>query len=190
MRLTKAGLVIAVILLAVTQVRASGTIGIYAILERVVLEPNDKSPSRIQVWGAFAYADGGVGQGSPASSARRGYLYFKLPDTNTAAALREWADLKAIAETGQAIGFGYYGYIGRFSELQPDAPTSSPPRSTPPYTLLLYPGGGLQIDLRIRPASEPAANPVVYATDSGIVKLTATGSHAAVVAQLKKALAQ
>jgi hypothetical protein len=188
MKLTKALVVIVVILAAVTLARASGTIGIYAIVEKVVLEPNDKSPARIQVWGAFAYADGGTAQDT--SNARRGYLYFRLPDTNTEACLKEWADLKAIAGTGQAVGFGYYGYIGRFSDLQPDAPTSSPPRSTPPYTLLLYPGGGLQIDLRIRPAAEPVANPVVYSTDSGIVKLAGTGSHAAVVARLKKALSQ
>jgi hypothetical protein len=190
MKLSRAGVVIAVILAAVTQVRASGTIGIYAIVEKVVLEPNDKAPTRIQVWGAFAYADGVPGQGGAASNAKRGYLYFRLPDANTESTLKEWADLKAIAGTGQAIGFGYYGYIGRFSDLQPDASTSSPPRSVPPYTLLLYPGGGSQIELRVRAASEPVANPVVYATNSGIVKLTATGSHAAIVSQLKKALGQ
>jgi hypothetical protein len=188
MKLSRAGVVIAVILAAVTQVRASGNIGIYAIVEKVVLEPNDNAPARIQIWGAFAYADGAPGQGGAASNARRGYLYFRLPDANPEAPLKEWADLKAIAGTGQAVGFGYYGYIGRFSDLQPDAPTSSPPRSVPPYTLLLYPGGGSQIDLRVRAASEPVSNPVVYATNAGIVKLAATGSHAAIVSQLKKAL--
>src|SRR5215471_12154954 len=102
MKLSRAGFVIALILATVIQVRASGTIGIYAIVEKVVLEPNDKSPARIQIWGVFAYADGGARQGGPASSSRRGYLYFKLPDGNSEAALKEWTDLKAIAGTGQA----------------------------------------------------------------------------------------
>ena len=188
MKLSRAGLVIALILAAVTQVRASGTMGIYAIVEKVVLEPNDRSPSRIQIWGAFAYAD--ADQRGESSQAKRGYLYFSLPGTKTEAVLKEWADLKTIAGTGQAVGFGHYGYIGRFSEIQPDAPTASPPRSAPPYTLLLFPGGGSQIELRIRSASEPVANPVVYTTDSGLAKLSATGSHAALVTKLKKALGQ
>jgi len=38
----------------VLTVRASGPAGCYAIVEKVVLEPNDKAPERVQVWGVFA----------------------------------------------------------------------------------------------------------------------------------------
>jgi len=40
----------------------------------------------------------------------------------------------------------------------------------------------------VRPASEAAAGPAQYQTNAGIVKLAETGSHAAIVQQLKDAL--
>ena len=33
--------------------RASGPIAAYAIVENVILEPNETAPERIQVWGVF-----------------------------------------------------------------------------------------------------------------------------------------
>jgi len=32
---------------------ASGRIGFYGIVEKVVFEPNETAPERIQIWGAF-----------------------------------------------------------------------------------------------------------------------------------------
>src|SRR5205085_9851828 len=96
---------------------ASGPVGIYGIVEKVVFEPNEQSPERIQVWGAFAYVDGGANSGLAVSSVKRGYLYFRLPSSSVASARdmeavrKEWADLKAVAGTGQTIGFGNWGYI-------------------------------------------------------------------------------
>jgi hypothetical protein len=164
---------------------ASGPIGVYGIVEKVVFEPSAAAPERIQVWGAFAYAD--IGGGPIAfSSAKRGYMYFRLPAGATPATIetikKEWADLQSVAGTGQAIAFGKWGYIGGFGGLQPDA------RNTrPPYILESSPGNP-QTDLRVRPASEAAAGPAQYQTNAGIVKLAETGSHAAIVQQLKDAL--
>jgi hypothetical protein len=96
---------------------------------------------------------------------------------------KEWADLKAVAGTGQAIAFGRWGYIGGFGVLQPDA-VASPPS-------FLYenkPSGGARADLRVRPASEAPSQPATYQTDAGIVKLSDTGSHAAIVKALRDAL--
>jgi hypothetical protein len=42
--------------------------------------------------------------------------------------------------------------------------------------------------LRVRPATETPSAPALYQTDSGVVKLSETGSHAAVVKQLKALL--
>ncbi len=53
---------------------ASGPVGIYGIVEKVVFEPNERSPERIQVWGAFAYVDGGANSGLGVSAVKRGYL--------------------------------------------------------------------------------------------------------------------
>src|SRR5262245_20599752 len=161
MRAMNAVLVAVLILsLATAVVHASGPIGIYGIVERVVFEPNEQAPERIQVWGAFAYADGSLVQTEKGFSAvRRGYLYFRDP-TRSPNILKEWRDLKAIAGTGQAVAFGTYIYIGAF-------PTQ--PAERPPYGIYL-PSGGDAIDLRVRLESEPPASPAIYASNVGMVK--------------------
>jgi hypothetical protein len=183
----KAARLVVTILVAwfgVAHVTASGPLGIYGIVEKVVFEPNETAPERVQVWGAFAYVDGGAGHELGAwTEARRGYLYFKIPTSVPAAPeliRREWADLKAVAGTGQAVGFGQWGYIGGFGGLRPDTRSNQPP-----YILERAPRGGEMTDLRVRPASEPPANPAAYDTSTGIVKLSDRGSHAKLVAQLR-----
>jgi hypothetical protein len=161
---------------------ASGPLGIYGIVEKVVFEPNEAAPERIQVWGAFAYVDGVAGQGLTVTAAKRGYLYFRLDPSQTDIIKKEWADLKAVAGTGQAIGFGQWGYIGGFSSLQPDVRSNMPP-----YILEHNPQNQ-QTDLRVRAAAEAPTNPALYQTNAGIVKLSETGSHADIVQRLRDAL--
>jgi hypothetical protein len=171
------------LLVAAIPLTASGPLGIYGIVERVVMEPNEKAPERIQVWGAFAYVDGIAGEGLAVSAAKRGYLYFRLPATFDAGAIKkEWADLKSVAGTGQAIGFGQWGYIGGFAGLQPDKRSNMPPY------ILEHAPANQPTDLRVRPASETPVSPALYQTNTGIVRLPETGSHAAIVKQLKDAL--
>src|SRR6187401_3482839 len=94
---------------------------IYGSIERVALEPNEKTPERIKVWGAFTllYANqepvrNWDGNDRGLYTPKRGFLYFKLPpdasgDRTKAAqeaAKREWSDLKSVAGTGQAVMFG------------------------------------------------------------------------------------
>jgi hypothetical protein len=177
--------------LAVAAVPASGPIGIFGIVEKVIFEPTESVPERIQVWGAFAYVDGNELTAIVASPARRGYLYFKLPsiaaNNSTPQEIEntktEWADLKTVAGTGQAVGFGKWGYIAGFGALQPDAP---PVR--PAVILERMPGGGRATDLRVRPASEVPASPATYQPNAGVVKLPETGNHEAVVKDLRAAL--
>ena len=171
------------VVMAAADLTASGPVGIYGVIERVVFEPNERAPERIQVWGAFAFVDGGVRNQMATSMPKRGYLYFKLPRQGQEIARMEWADFKAVAGTGQAIGFGNWGLIGNFNNLD-----SRSARDTFPYLLELFPGGGSQTDVRVRPASEPPANPGAYSTNAGIVKLSEQGSHASIVRQLKEAL--
>src|SRR5579862_7058095 len=57
---------------------ASGPVGIYGIVEKVVLEPSEKAPERIEIWGAFAFYDG---RRYSVTEAKRGYLYFKFPQS-------------------------------------------------------------------------------------------------------------
>ena len=179
-------------LLAVTaSLSASGRIGFYGIVEKVVFEPNETAPERIQVWGAFMYVDGGASRNFATSAAKRGYLYFKIqslhsgftPQAQIDLNKKEWADLKAVAGTGQAVAFGSYGYIGSFGVLEPGG-VAAPPS----YLYENRPQGGDQADLRVRPATEAPSNPATYQTETGVVKLNEAGSHAAVVKQLRDAL--
>lgn len=182
MKVIRTVLAIVGILAGVAHLTASGPLGIYGIVEKVVFEPNEAAPERIQVWGAFAYVDGAGGQGMTVSAAKRGYMYFRVDPSKADIIKKEWADLKTVAGTGQAIGFGQWGYIGAFHALQPDTRSSQPP-----YILESGPRNPLT-DLRVRPASEAPANAAQYQTNAGIVKLSETGGHAAIVAQLKDAL--
>ena len=118
----------ATLLIAGTAITSDVT-GIYAIVDKVVLEPNDSAPETIQIWGAFALADGKPGDNY--RPAERGYLYYSLPSSQAQrkAAQIEWADLKKIAGSGQAIGFGgRYTPTGRIRKAteKPTAPDVYP----------------------------------------------------------------
>jgi hypothetical protein len=113
---------------------ASDPVGIYAVIDRVVLLPTAKAPTAVQLWGVFAVADG---PGSNYKTPVRGYLYYSVNTRNERATLAEWSDLSSVAGTGQPIGFGQR------------------------YT----PFG------RIRPESEPPAQPDVYPLGFGLVKV-------------------
>src|SRR5678815_4247355 len=98
-------LLISIVLLASTALTASGLVGMYGVIRKVVFEPNDKAPERIQIWGAFTLVDGGTSNGGRTLTPQRGYLYFLLPSVDSPsqreAALKEWTDFKAVAGTGQ-----------------------------------------------------------------------------------------
>jgi len=82
---------------------ASGPAGCYAIVDRIVIEPNESAPKRIQVWGMFSLADGKSGNAYLAPQA--GYMYFELDPVLEKLALAEWADLKTVAGTETVIAF-------------------------------------------------------------------------------------
>jgi hypothetical protein len=169
-----------VVLMAGSHPSASGSVGFYGLIERVVFEPNAASPERVQVWGVFAYADGGARAGGVAGMSRpeRGYLYFTLPvpapraaaHTDAGLVRREWADLAAVAGTGQAVAFGLWGYFGRFGDLEPAQRLSHIP------------------GMYVRPPSGPPATPAPYWANAGVVRLSDRGSHAAIVARLREHL--
>ena len=104
---------VTVLLLGVLVIRisASGQSGIYAVVERVALDPPSGPAQRIQVWGAFALMERSR-QGFTSYVFRqpvRGYMYFEIPaGQNAENARREWKDLAAVAGTKQAIAFGYW----------------------------------------------------------------------------------
>ena len=104
MKRITAGLVMLGACLALSvALRASDMVGIYGIVEKVVLEPSDAAPQRVQVWGAFALAEG---RGSTYQAPQRGYLYYTCPSGQESTCRNEWADLKSLAGKKTGVGFG------------------------------------------------------------------------------------
>ena len=83
---------------------ASGPIVVYALVDRVVFEPNESAPTQIQIWGTFALAASRFS--STYSDPQKGYLYYKIDSTNPQATRTVWADLKKVAGTAEVVGFG------------------------------------------------------------------------------------
>ena len=108
---------------------ASDPVGVYAIVTKVIFEPNDKAPERVQIWGVFALADTMRG-GNNYTKPQHGYLYYSLPKGKESTALKEWADFKAVAGTGQGIAFGTrYAPLGK---VRPDSEKPASPDSYSP----------------------------------------------------------
>ncbi len=99
---SKAALLLVAVVLA-TPAWASDMVGVYALIDKVIVEPSESAPERIQIWGVFALAEG---RGDHYQPAQRGYLYYALNREKQSVCLKEWADLRAIAGTGQALGLG------------------------------------------------------------------------------------
>ena len=83
--------------------KASDPVGIYARVDRVSMEPNEETPGRIKIWGAFSMA---AGRGDSYQAPECGYLYFQIASGQEKQCRAEWADFKRVAGTGQVIAFG------------------------------------------------------------------------------------
>lgn len=104
MRKRTVGLAVAVAALTfATVLQASDMYGVYGVIEKVVLEPNEKAPERAQIWGAFAIAEGT--NGSRYGATQRGYLYYSCPSGQESVCRSEWSDIKSVAGKGTAVGF-------------------------------------------------------------------------------------
>lgn len=89
--------------------------GVYAVVDSVVFEPAAAPvPRRVQLWGSFALAnvvgmkDGKIvhiqfGHFHPP---QRGYMYYSVNPNDEAGTREHWAELKAIAGTGEAAAWG------------------------------------------------------------------------------------
>jgi len=116
----------AVILLPVQiSVAKIGNIGIYGIVDRVVFEPDGRSPERIQIWGLFVVP-------VPISSGlykapQRGVLYFSIPSDRKEIARKEWVELVRLAGSGQILGFTEYW-----------VPNPSDPQGNPHTSLVVH----------------------------------------------------
>jgi hypothetical protein len=103
------------------RVHASDPVGVYAVVDKVVFEPNEANPTAVQIWGAFSLAvprssdgaqrkpEGGFGSltnGDVYGAVQKGYLYFTCPTGKETMCRNEWTDLKSLAGKHQIAGFG------------------------------------------------------------------------------------
>lgn len=153
------GLAALAAVLMVAGVKASDPVGVYAMVERVVLSPSDSAPTSAQIWGAFVPAitppsrtykpEEAYGQ------AAKGYMYFTCAAGKASVCDAEWHDLKAMAGKSEVVGFGT-----RWAKAKP----------------------------RVRPATEVPVSPDVYETNIGVVKIGRYGDYPSLVASLKAAM--
>jgi len=111
----KAAALLALAGLAMAPTRTSDPTGVYALIDRVVFEPDSVQPTRVQLWGVFAIAAGvTVREGrvvaidfNAYNAARRGYMYFVMDTAKSRATRAAWNDLNAMAGSGRPIAFGH-----------------------------------------------------------------------------------
>jgi hypothetical protein len=128
---------LAALAIATVPVGASDPIGIYCVVQKVVLEPDTCAPTRVQIWGAFSFSNPQTGGYTDVMT---GYLYYAVPpDTSAAVAnhnkviAAEWLDLKAVAGTNEVVGFaGRRGPLGRVRPAteKPENPDAYPALNT------------------------------------------------------------
>jgi hypothetical protein len=80
----------------------SDPVGVYALLDQVVLKPDDQQPTTLELHGAFALAEGR--HGDYYRSPRAGVVRFAV-GKEPAEAAQQWRDLRALAGTGKVVGF-------------------------------------------------------------------------------------
>lgn len=110
------------IMLCLGVVKASGPIAVYALVDKVALEPNADKPERIRILGVFITAEE---RSDVYSAPQRGYLYFASPRGKDEVARREWADLKSVAGTRQVVGLGS-SWGAKVRLRKPDEEAKSP----------------------------------------------------------------
>jgi hypothetical protein len=133
-------------------------IGVYAIVDRVVMEPTETGAERIQVWGQFRIArtitvENGKIMSIDLSAfhpTQRGYLYYTVNRTDESETRAEWNQLKAAAGNGREFAFG-----SRIPNTVAGLPQSSLHDSAVQQQWERYNG-------RVRLASEPVAQPDTF----------------------------
>jgi hypothetical protein len=151
MRQLRVLLVITGVIAATVPLRASDPVGVYCLIEKIVLEPNTTAPTAIQIWGAFSFAQpiyaptnppgtfGNANVGDLYGPVQNGYLYYTCPSGKESLCRNEWNDLKSVAGKHEVMGFG-----GRHSA-----------------------------NGRVRKADEKPASPDMYALNVGVVPIGA-----------------
>lgn len=181
--------VLAVTLISALPAPMKDLTGVYALIDRVVFEPNADQPERVQLWGVFSTSNlfelvDGVVESIEMDrfhAPRRGYMYFQVNALDPSGTLAEWAELAQLAGTGQPVAFGS-------ASPPPWAYTASDDAS--PYVIRIDPRDPSTIQWvaryngRVRAARESVAAPDTFPLRGPGVALRAYASRSAAVTPL------
>jgi hypothetical protein len=84
----------------------STSIGIYAAIDEVKFDQGGPSSNMVRISGIFIVPKR-MSSGEY-QTPQRGYLYFRISPGAEQAARKDWNQLKAVAGTGQVVGFALY----------------------------------------------------------------------------------
>jgi hypothetical protein len=87
------------------EARAGGPPPVYMIVDKVIFEPNEDAPKRIQIWGTFSLLQERNSYGAPV----RGYLYYAAAPGAEEECRKEWSALKEMTNKKTLISFGCCG---------------------------------------------------------------------------------
>jgi len=150
-----------------TVIAKNANIGIYAIVDQVTFEPNERSPEFIRISGVFVVpiqlSSGGY------HYPKKGYLYFRIRPERNEAIRKDWAQLRGFAGTGEVVAFGEYWVPNPndpqgnpHHSLEVNIRTSGEATSPDDYPLYLGRGGVLRASEIASDADhEPACNKII-----------------------------
>ena len=113
---------------ATAEAHAGGPPPVCMAVDKLVFEPNEEAPTRVQIWGTFALLNGSkAGYGEP----MRRYLYYTAAPGKEAECRKEWAKLKKLLAERHLISYGMCGQPEVADQLRkpsekPEAPTPFP----------------------------------------------------------------
>jgi hypothetical protein len=88
------------------ETRAGGPPPVCMAVDKLVFEPNEDAPTRIQIWGTFALLNGT--RGAYAEPVHR-YLYYAATPGKEAECRKEWAKLKKLVAEQHVVTYGMCG---------------------------------------------------------------------------------
>jgi len=122
-----------VLLCWATPVWAGGPPPMYVLVEKVVLEPSDQAPERIQIWGCFIRTKGPLKEEFTAPV--YGFLYLAIAAGKEQQCREQWALWQKAAGSGKVVPVGCCLDADNFLTLPIRKPDERPQRPDGTYAL-------------------------------------------------------
>lgn len=123
-------LVVALSFAAVAQ--AGGPPPVYILVEKVVLEPDDQNPERVQIWGYFTHAPASNPRSDQFSTPVYGWMYLSGGGDECR---KQWLRLRKDAGTGKVLPIGRCGEAKETLALPIRKPGERPDKPDGKYPL-------------------------------------------------------